>query len=320
MKNSTFSQLLQHLKSLTPLQKERVKDVLHHTDTIDTLSKSIDEPKTCPYCSSNHYQKWGIRSNLQRYHCNSCNKTFNALSGTPLAHLRHKDKWIDFTTDILESKSIRESAKHCRVSKNTTFRWRHRMLNNAKSLTPEHLHGIVEFDETYFLESEKGNHYLDRKPRKRGGKATQRGVSSEQTAVLVARDRNGNTLDAILFKSNQTTLAEVMLPVVDKDALLCSDKKRSYLAFAKTNHLTLKTITSSTKSYVTEKIYHIQNVNAYDSRLKQWIKRFNGVATKYLESYLAWRRLLDTQKNLSAERLLGIVSKRQMICLPLTWT
>jgi len=320
MRNSTFSQLLQHLKTLTPLQKERVEDTLHHKDAIDKLSIAIENPETCPNCSSPHYQKWGIRSNLQRYHCTSCNKTFNALTGTPLARLRHKEKWIDFTSDLIESKSIRESAKDCGVNKNTTFRWRHRMLNNAKSLTPEHLHGIVEFDETYFLESEKGNHHLKRKPRKRGGKASQRGVSSEQTAVLVARDRNGNTLDAILFKSNQSTLAEVMLPVVDKDALLCSDKKRSYVAFAKTNHLTLKTVISSTKNYITEKIYHIQNVNAYDSRLKQWIKRFNGVATKYLESYLAWRRLLDTQKNLSVERLLAIVSKRQMICQPLTWT
>ena len=126
--------------------------------------------------------------------------------------------------------------------------------------------------------------------------------------------------DAILFKSNQSTLAEVMLPVVDKDAPLCSDKKRSYLAFAKTHHLTLKTVNSSAKEYVKEKIYHIQNVNAYDSRLKLWIKRFNGVATKYLESYLAWMRLLDTERNLSASRILGLISKRQMICLPLMQT
>ena len=147
MRNSTFSQLLQHLKTLTPLQKERVEDELHHTDAIDSLSIAISNPETCPHCSSKHYQKWGIRSNLQRYRCNSCHKTFNALSGTPLARLRHKDKWINFTTDILESKSIRESAKHCGVTKNTTFRWRHRMLNNTKSLTTEHLHGIVEFDD-----------------------------------------------------------------------------------------------------------------------------------------------------------------------------
>ena len=29
-------------------------------------------------------------------------------------------------------------------------------------------------------------------------------------------------------------------------------------------------------------IYHIQNVNNYGSRLKGWMRRFNGVATKYL--------------------------------------
>jgi len=36
-----------------------------------------------------------------------------------------------------------------------------------------------------------------------------------------------------------------------------------------------------------------QNVNAFDSRLKNWIRRFNGVATKYLDSYLGWFRTLD---------------------------
>lgn len=40
-------------------------------------------------------------------------------------------------------------------------------------------------------------------------------------------------------------------------------------------------------------VYHIQNVNAYDSRLKNWIRRFHGVATKYLDSYLGWFRTLD---------------------------
>jgi hypothetical protein len=39
--------------------------------------------------------------------------------------------------------------------------------------------------------------------------------------------------------------------------------------------------------------YHIQNVNAYISRLKQWIVRFKGVATHYLPSYLGWRRMIE---------------------------
>ena len=38
---------------------------------------------------------------------------------------------------------------------------------------------------------------------------------------------------------------------------------------------------------------HVQNVNAYDSRLRGWMQRFKGVATKYLDSYLGWFRMLD---------------------------
>jgi hypothetical protein len=41
---------------------------------------------------------------------------------------------------------------------------------------------------------------------------------------------------------------------------------------------------------------HINNVNAYDSRLKQWMDRFNGVATKYLHNYVGWHRWLDAAK------------------------
>jgi len=39
--------------------------------------------------------------------------------------------------------------------------------------------------------------------------------------------------------------------------------------------------------------FHLQNVNNYTSRLKRSTRRFNGVATKYLDSYLGWRRMID---------------------------
>lgn len=35
-----------------------------------------------------------------------------------------------------------------------------------------------------------------------------------------------------------------------------------------------------TSTYHTGGVYHIQNVNSYHSRLKKWMDRFNGVATK----------------------------------------
>jgi hypothetical protein len=55
--------------------------------------------------------------------------------------------------------------------------------------------------------------------------------------------------------------------------------------------------------HVVEGIYHIQNVNAYMSRLKGWMARFTqaepsstaGVATKYLKSYLGLRRTIERE-------------------------
>jgi len=38
---------------------------------------------------------------------------------------------------------------------------------------------------------------------------------------------------------------------------------------------------------------HINNVNAYHGRLKEWIRRFHGVATKNLPTYLSWRRTIE---------------------------
>ncbi|SHH24306.1 hypothetical protein SAMN02746098_00530 [Desulfosporosinus lacus DSM 15449] len=58
--------------------------------------------------------------------------------------------------------------------------------------------GILEADETYFLYSEKGKSGIThRKPRKRGGAAKFRGISREQVCVLVARDREKNTVSKV---------------------------------------------------------------------------------------------------------------------------
>jgi len=44
---------------------------------------------------------------------------------------------------------------------------------------------------------------------------------------------------------------------------------------------------------IKERIFHIPNVSSYDSQLKKWLQRFNGVATRYIENYLSWRRFFE---------------------------
>jgi len=61
---------------------------------------------------------------------------------------------------------------------------------------------------------------------------------------------------------------------------------------------------------VRAKVYHVQNVNAYTSRLKEWMHRFHGMATKHLHSYLGWRRMLERSGNdLNPKALLDSVRR-----------
>jgi hypothetical protein len=45
----------------------------------------------------------------------------------------------------------------------------------------------------------------------------------------------------------------------------------------------------------TRRLEQAETKRAEASLLMGWMARFNGVATKYLGSYLAWRRLLDRE-------------------------
>ena len=155
---------------------------------------------------------------------------------------------------------------------------------------------IVEADETFFLTSAKGSRKLVRRaPRKRGGKAKRPGLSEEQIPVLIVRDRHGATLDAKLPDLQGDTIKSFLRPVVARYALLVSDGAKAYGSFAKEIGIEHRAVVASQGVHVVDGIHHIQNVNAYMSRLKGWMALFNGVASKYLTSYLGWRRLIERE-------------------------
>jgi IS1 family transposase len=127
---------------------------------------------------------------------------------------------------------------------------------------------------------------------------------------LIARDREGHTIDAVLDSANTEEISRVISPLIDKDVLLCSDGNRIYQAFAKMQHLTHKIINASAGEHTKEGAYHIRNVNAYDSRLKNRMRHFNGISTKYLESYLGWMRMLDRESDLTPQKVLAMSAGR----------
>jgi transposase len=235
----------------------------------------------------------GSASGLQRYKCRECSRTFNALTGTPLARLRQKSKWIVQAEVLREGMTITQAAKRLKVARSTAFRWRHRFMAVPKTIQAQSLAGIAEADETFFLHSRKGQRGLDRKPRRRGGRAAKRGLSKEQVPVLVARDRSGATANIILAADGKAYLVAALKPLLPLDTILCTDGSSVLAAAVKEIGVTHRPVNVSAGRRVIAGVYHIQNVNAFDSRLKNWIRRFHGVATKYLDSYLGWFRTLD---------------------------
>ena len=294
MKNEDFQQWFSQAVDLTIYQKKQVYKELSDIAHQELTEAQLGEVKYCPHCASSEFTHWGQSDDLPRYRCKACLKTFNVLTGTPLARLRHKSLWLHYSEMMLESYTIRKAARELGIDKNTSFLWRHRFLMSPTIHKPKHLSGIVEADETFFLESHKGERGLSRKPRKRGGKATKRGTSDEQVPVLIVRDRSGLTSEAILPGVTADALTKVLTPLLDSDAILCSDGHRSYQAFSRKSGICHRPVNLSAGHRVIDKAFHVQNVNAYDSRLKSWISRFHGVATKYLDHYLGWQRWLDS--------------------------
>ena len=50
-------------------------------------------------------------------------------------------------------------------------------------------------------------------------------------------------------------------------------------------------INASKGQHVKDKVYHIQNINNIHSLLKEWVKKFKGVASGYLQNYMNWFRI-----------------------------
>jgi transposase-like protein len=309
MKACTFDSYLTQIGELSRAQCVRVlallKPAVDQGHTAAVIEDAVAPRLCCPRCQGKQLYRHGSKSGLQRFRCRACGRTFNSLTGTPLARLRHKEKWLDFGDCMLDSRTVRKAAARVEVDKNTSLRWRHRFLKLIKTDRPACLNGIAEADETFLLESQKGARNLQRPARKRGGKASKRGISKEQVCILVARDRSGNTVDFVTGRGPVTVvqLTEHLRPVLAPDTLLVTDANKAYHAFARQQGISHQYVYVSAGEHVRGAV-HVQNVNGYHSRFHKWLRRFNGVATRYLPNYLGWLWAIDRERIRSPETLL----------------
>ena len=186
MKAHEFRRLLGLITTLSVEQLAQLKWQLAAGDEAQAVLAIIEgrvqaQPR-CPRCDDDGpVVRHGHANGLQRYKCRACGRTFNALTGTPLAQLRQREKWLIQARALDDGLSVRGAAAQMGVHRTTAFRWRHRFLKLPARVRASALGGIAEADETYTLRSYKGQRRRlraeqARAPRRRGGKAAKRGA------------------------------------------------------------------------------------------------------------------------------------------------
>jgi hypothetical protein len=95
-------------------------------------------------------------------------------------------------------------------------------------------------------------------------------------------------------------------PCIPADAVLCTDGSAALAAAARHLGIEHRAIKASS-SHRTAGPWHINNVNGYHARLN-WLRRFKGVTSSYLDHYLGWFRTPDRlgQAGVKPSRLLAL--------------
>ena len=103
---------------------------------------------------------------------------------------------------------------------------RHKLLAYLETMieTAKPPDELVETDETYVTESQKGVKCKNRKPRKHGESASKRGLSNEQYCICVVTDRNKNVFAKCVNRakpSSEDIIKALSAHVSRKSVLLC---------------------------------------------------------------------------------------------------
>lgn len=268
--------------------------------------------KPCPHCKSVKILKRGKQKGVQMYQCKTCVKWYSETTGTALWDIKLKTKWQGYLRCMEQGMSLKAIAEELGICIQTSFNWRHKILSSLGRFTPETLSGEVESDKFEISISKKGSTILDRKPRKRGTDF-KRNADDAVTVIQVvtAVERGGETFLKAVETKRLTTqeITKAFDGRLSEGTTLITDAHPSYKSFAKQNPL-LNHKTFIAKEHVskTDKKVHVQTVNHTHRELKDFLRQFNGVSSKYLQNYLnlfAYADKLRGSKHTIKQWLLG---------------
>jgi transposase-like protein len=255
------------------------------------------EDLRCPRCGARAVQRWGSFSCRQRYRCLGCRRTFSDLTGTPAAYSKRLPLWEPYSRSLAEGLSVRRAAQRVGIHPATAFRWRHALLDELRRQDVDRLIDWIELDSLWFRYSEKGRRVTRRAQPPTVACQTPAGTAPACARpwellganVLVASDRRGHVVTTLVNVStrpriNRQELDAVLARRAEAGTIkvLCADPLRFAPATFWPRPGQPRCVMATGRAGAM--------VRAYRCRFMEWMRRFRGVATRYLRNYLIWHR------------------------------
>ena len=255
----------------------------------------------CPHCNATQILRWGSFSGRQRYRCKTCGRTFSDLTATPAVYVKKLIQMTAYTSCLAEGLSVRRAAARTGVHPSTAFRWRHAFLFALGLGEADRLAGWIEFDWVLFPYSRKGQRTVGHDARRRGVPPGSR-RQVERVSVWAACDRRGRAASGLC------RMARPFAAWIDGDlagriagpATLTDLHGRFGPAavFARSHKLAYHDSRNVTRGQ-TSMLAGVETVKTFLRRLRGWLRRFRGVATRYLSNYLRWHDYWERPLSLS---------------------
>lgn len=261
MDEKQFEKLLEQAGGLSPAQFKKLVQAYANGGGLDagrvwdSAVYSVSEQKlatlglgcACPGCGSIAVERNGTNAaGIQRLHCQDCGKSFTRFTGTLLEKSRFPwDVWVEVLRMVLNDdalqtiKTVLEHDFGCAgINIKTVFAMRMKLIHAMAAIEPPKLTGVIQLDESFVRESQKGNNrelvsYVKgiervarygRKPSKLGP------LGAEFATILTAIDSRGYCVCKVVALGRATPDSVIDLyenHCVDA-AYLCSDANSIY--------------------------------------------------------------------------------------------
>lgn len=267
----------------------------------------------CPRCQGRRVHRWGFSGRRRRYRCLGCGRTFSDFTGTPLAYLKRIDRVPDYLRCLERAWPVRGTALLLGLDPCTAFRWRHRFLAHLRDTDRTALLGDVGLGLLRFPYSEKGRRHAPSRDR-------------DDPQGARRRDRWQRTGDPVRALPRRSVPPVSVLPPVsalppvlvlvawERDGPIAAGVVGCGVAEPeRVDRLLRRCLARPVRIATVEGPYgplrrwargagapvevvpspRLEPIGTYGRYLRRWLRRFRGVATRYLDHYLTWFALRD---------------------------